>query len=199
MQRYAAEFDTARQAEIQRLQERYNQAQSGATATASVDTTGSMMATAAASAPVAPAPAGEAPAKLYKPTSPAAALTANNARATYEAFVQRVKANEDKYEIGDWRVINTEWRALDQKYDQIKGDVSGSDKAEIAKEKLKYAAFKSYDKAEARVAQGADAVEGGAKNAEVETRDERQAVGTAAANTATDVKDAGKTVGQTAN
>ncbi|UOG72742.1 hypothetical protein MTX78_11455 [Hymenobacter tibetensis] len=194
VQRYAAEFDTARQAEIQRLQERYNQAQSGATATASVDTTGSMMATAAASAPVAPAPAGEAPAKLYKPTSPAAALTATNARATYEAFVQRVKANEDKYEIGDWRVINAEWRALDQKYDQIKGDVSGSDKAEIAKEKLKYAAFKSFDKTESRASQVGDLATG--DKAEAKAKGEGVQVERAAKNTGSDVKNAGKEIGQ---
>ncbi|WP_375436166.1 hypothetical protein [uncultured Hymenobacter sp.] len=198
-QRYSAEFDTAQQAEIQRLQQRYNTVQSTAasTATASTDTAGTAMAPATTTtvAP-APAPANEPPAKLYKATSPAAALTAANARATYEAFIQRVKANEDKYEIGDWRVINAEWRALDEAYDKVKGDISARDLAEIQKEKLKYAAFKSFDKSEARASQGAAAVSTEAKEAKAETADERSKVGQAARNTASDVKEAGKDVGQ---
>ncbi|MCB2379173.1 hypothetical protein LGH70_16360 [Hymenobacter sp. BT635] len=123
-------------------------------------------------------------------------LTAANIRGTYEAFTAQIKQNENRYGIEDWRAVNADWKALDDRYDQIKNEVSTADRAEIAKEKLKYAAFKSYDKTEARVAQGADAVQGGAQNAEAETRDERQAVGTAASNTAADVKNAGKSVGQ---
>ncbi|UOQ78015.1 hypothetical protein MUN84_05180 [Hymenobacter sp. 5516J-16] len=166
-QQYNAEYDTTQQAEIQRLQERYSRAQSGssasASATASTDTTGAMMTTESAtttSVAATSTPANEAPAKLYKASNPATAMTAANARQTYEAFIQRVKANEDKYEIGDWRVINAEWRAMDKKYDQIKDEVSTKDKAEISKEKLKYAAFKSYDKTESRVSQGGDVVTG---------------------------------------
>lgn len=198
-QRYSAEYDTAQQAEIRRLQQRYMAAQSAAatsTATASTDTTSAVAPIAPTTTTVAPAPApaGEAPAKLYKATSPAAALTAANARATYEAFVQRVKANEDKYEIGDWRVINAEWRALDQKYDQIKSNVSGKDKAEIAKEKLKYAAFKSFDKTESRVSQGADVVTG--DKAEAQAKGKGVQVERAAKNTGSDVKEAGKEIGQ---
>ncbi|MDF7811640.1 DUF6565 domain-containing protein [Hymenobacter sp. YC55] len=196
-QRYSAEYDTAQQAEIRRLQQRYMAAQSTtatSTATASTDTTGAIAPVATTVATPAPAPAGEAPAKLYKATSPAAAMTAANARATYEAFVQRVKANEDKYEIGDWRVINAEWRALDQKYDQIKGDVSGKDKTEIAKEKLKYAAFKSFDKTESRVSQGADIVTG--DKAEAQAKGKGVQVERSAKNTGSDVKEAGKEIGQ---
>ncbi|MBX0290167.1 hypothetical protein K3G63_06935 [Hymenobacter sp. HSC-4F20] len=134
--------------------------------------------------------------KSYKPTNPAAQLTAANARQTYEAFVRDIKVNEDKYDIDDWRNINAEWRALDEAYDKVKKDIPARDLAEIQKEKLKYAAFKSYDKAEARVAQGADATEQGAENVAAETQDERSAVGRAASNTASDVKEAGKDVGQ---
>ncbi|UOQ70350.1 DUF6565 domain-containing protein [Hymenobacter cellulosilyticus] len=123
-------------------------------------------------------------------------LTAANIRGTYEAFTAQIKQNEDRYGIEDWRTVNADWKALDDRYDQIKNEVSTADRAEIAKEKAKYAAFKSYDKTEARVAQGADAVRGEANEVSAETRDERQAVGTAAANTAADVKDAGKSVGQ---
>ncbi|RPD48453.1 hypothetical protein DNI29_07450 [Hymenobacter sediminis] len=134
--------------------------------------------------------------QYYKLSNPAARITAANARQTYEAFVRDIKVNENKYDIDDWRNINAEWRALDEAYDKVKKDIPARDLAEIQKEKLKYAAFKSYDKAEARVAQGADATERGAENVAAETQDERSAVGRAASNTASDVKEAGKDVGQ---
>ncbi|MCC2545247.1 hypothetical protein LJY25_02225 [Hymenobacter sp. BT175] len=185
----AANWDEARKAEYEQLKTRYN------TAYAARQAAWDSRAGASASS----SGAGSAPAKLgqyYKPSQPAAALTAANARATYESFTAMVKQNENRYDIDDWRNINAEWRALDEKYDQIKDQVSTADKAEIAKEKLKYAAFKSYDKAEARASQGAAAVSGAASSAEAGTRDERQEVKTAASNTASDVKEAGKTVGQ---
>jgi hypothetical protein len=123
-------------------------------------------------------------------------LTPANIRGTYEAFTASIKENENRYGLEDWKAVNADWKALDDRYDQIKKDVSTADRAEILKEKAKYAAFKSYDKAEARVAQGADAVDNGAAKVADDTRDERQAAGSAASNTAADVKDAGKTVGQ---
>ena len=134
--------------------------------------------------------------KYYKPSSPASRVTAANARQVYESFVNDIKRNEDQYDINDWRNINAEWRALDEAYDKIKGDIPANDLAEIQKEKLKYAAFKSYDKAEARVSQGADAVSGAANDVADETQDERSAVGNAVSNTASDVKEVGKDVGQ---
>jgi hypothetical protein len=136
------------------------------------------------------------PGKYYKAMNPATQLTAANARQTYESFVNNIKQNEDRYDIDDWRYINAEWRALDEAYDKVKGDIPAKDIAEIQKEKLKYAAFKSFDKSEARVAQGADAVSSEAKEVSAETADERSKVGQAASNTASDVKEAGKTVGQ---
>ncbi|GAA4388244.1 hypothetical protein [Hymenobacter koreensis] len=136
--------------------------------------------------------------KYYQPTSPtpSAGLTAANARQTYENFIKMVQQNENRYDIDDWRNVNAEWRALDEAYDRVKGDIPAKDLAEIQKEKLKYAAFKSYDKTEARVAQGADAAQRGANEIDAETQDERSKVGQAASNTASDVKDAGKSVGQ---
>ncbi|OON70333.1 hypothetical protein [Hymenobacter sp. CRA2] len=135
------------------------------------------------------------PGKYYTATNPATQLTAANARQTYEAFVNNIKQNEDKYDIDDWRYIKTEWRALDEAYDKVKGDIPAKDLAEIQKEKLKFAAFKSFDKAEARAAQGADAVSGEARKLDANTQDERSKVGQAASNTAHDVKEAGKDVG----
>ncbi len=134
--------------------------------------------------------------QYYKPTNPAAQLTAANARATYEAFVQNVKQNEERYDLDDWRYINAEWRALDEAYDKVKGNISANDLAEIQKEKLKYAAFKSWDKTQGRAAQGANAVSDEAREIKAETADERSKVGTAVSNTASDVKEAGKDVGR---
>ncbi|WP_149867174.1 DUF6565 domain-containing protein [Solirubrum puertoriconensis] len=133
--------------------------------------------------------------KYYKPSNPAANLTATNARQTYEDFVQMVKQNEDRYDINDWRNINAEWRALDQKYEQIKGDVSGSDKAEIAKEKVKYAAFKSYDKAETRVSQGADLATGNREEAAAKGSGVR--LEQSARNAGSDAKEVGKDAAET--
>ncbi|SHK76271.1 hypothetical protein [Hymenobacter psychrotolerans] len=182
--KYADQYDDARRQEIEALRTRYTTAydkremswknRSGGTATSGTMKVG----------------------KYYKPMNPAAQITAANARTTYENFVRNIKQNEDKYDIDDWRYINSEWRALDEAYDKVKGDIPAKDLAEIQKEKLKYAAFKSFDKTEARVAQGADAVSGEAKEVKAETADERSKVGQAASNTASDVKEAGKDVGQ---
>ncbi|TGE15448.1 DUF6565 domain-containing protein [Hymenobacter elongatus] len=136
-------------------------------------------------------------ARIYQSEAPQySGLTAGTIRGTYEAFTARVNENENRYGIEDWRAVNADWRALDERYDQIKSEVSTADRAEIAKEKLKYAAFKSYDKTEARVAQGADAVGAGAQNVANETRDERQDVSNAASNTGSDVKAATRSVGR---
>lgn len=128
------------------------------------------------------------------PSNMAASLTASNARQTYEKFVSMVKQNEDQYQVADWRQINAEWRQLDQKYEGIKDDVSASDKREIAKEKAKYAAFKSYDKTESRVSQGADVVTGNREDAAAKGGGVR--VGETAGNVAGDAKELGKDVGQ---
>ncbi|UYZ64544.1 hypothetical protein [Hymenobacter weizhouensis] len=193
--KYADQYDDARRQEIEQLRTRYTTAYdkremawknrpSAAGATASSSNAGGS------------GTGTPKTGKYYKPTSPAAQLTAANARQTYEAFVRNIKQNEDKYDIDDWRAINAEWRALDESYDKVKKDISAADLAEIQKEKLKYAAFKSYDKAEARVAQGADAVGEEAQEVKAETADERSKVGRAVSNTASDVKEADKDVGQ---
>jgi len=134
--------------------------------------------------------------KYYKPSSPAAQLTAANARQTYESFIRNVKQNQERYDINDWRNINAEWRALDEAYDKVKGKIPAKDLAEIQKEKLKYAGFKSWDKTKIRTAQGANAVGEEAREVKAETADERSKVGQAVSNTASDVKEAGKDVGK---
>ena len=185
--RYADKYDDARRQQIDSLRMRYTTAYDQRVAAWNNRATG------AASAPTGTAALKVG--KYYKPTQPAAQLTAANARGTYEAFVQNVKQNEERYDLDDWRYINAEWRALDEAYDNVKGDISASDLAEIQKEKLKYAAFKSWDKTQGRAAQGANAVGEEAREVKAETADERSKVGQAASNTAADVKQAGKKVG----
>ncbi|OGX81253.1 DUF6565 domain-containing protein [Hymenobacter glacialis] len=177
--KYSSDYDEARRQEIDGLRTRYSTAYDRRQATWDARGTGGAMKMG----------------QYYKPTQPAAQLTAANARATYEAFTRDIKKNEERYDLDDWRNINAEWRALDEAYDNVKGDISARDLAEIQKEKLKYAAFKSWDKTQGRAAQGANAVSGAAQDVKAETADERSKVGQAARNTATDVKQAGKKVG----
>lgn len=186
--RYADQYDDARRQEMEALRTRY---------TAAFDKREAAWNERAKRKAGAGATSGTAKVgKYYKPTNPAGQLTAANARTTYESFVKNIKQNEDRYNLDDWRIINTEWRALDEAYDQLKGNIPARDLVEIQKEKLKYAAFKSYDKAEARATQGAAALGAGAQNTKEETADERSKVGQAVSNTASDVKEVGKDVGQ---
>ena len=193
--KYADQYDDARRQEVEALRTRYTEAFDKREA-AWKNKRNSTTRLAASTDTAAPASGAPKLGKYYKPTSPATRLTAANARATYESFVKNIKQNEDQYDIDDWRNINTEWRALDEAYDKVKGDIPARDLAEIQKEKLKYAAFKSFDKAEARASQGAAAVGNEAKEVKEGTADERSKVGRAASNTASDVKEAGKDVGQ---
>ncbi|WP_162910597.1 DUF6565 domain-containing protein [Hymenobacter oligotrophus] len=203
-----ATWDDTRKTEYEQLKTRYNTAYTrreetyrnrGAVATST--TTGGS--SAAGNSSMKPVLGIGNMGKYYKPSNPSASLTAANARQTYEDFVQMVKQNEDRYDINDWRNINADWRALDQKYEQIKGDVSTGDKAEIAKEKLKYAAFKSYDKAETRVSQGADLATGNreeaaAKGSGVRLEQSARNAGSDAKEVGKDAAETGKDAGQSA-
>lgn len=181
--RYADQYDDTRRQEIEQLRNRY---------TTAYDKREASWANRSGMASSGEMTMG----KYYKPSSPATRVTAANARQVYEDFVNEVKRNENNYDINDWRNINSEWRALDEAYDKVKGDIPVNDLAEIQKEKLKYAAFKSADKTGIRGGQAVDAVTGEAKEVANETQDERSAVGRAVSNTASDVKEVGKDVGQ---
>ncbi|GAB3824450.1 hypothetical protein [Hymenobacter jeollabukensis] len=180
-------WDEARKQEYEQLKTRYTTAydKRAAAYTASMSAGG---ASASAAMPTKPG-------KYYTPMNPAAQITAANARQTYESFVNNVKQNGGQYDIDDWRYVNAEWRALDEAYDKVKGDIPAKDLAEIQKEKLKYAGIKSANKTAVRAEQAVTDVKGEAQQAEVDTRDERSKVGQAASNTAQDVKQAGKDVG----
>ena len=189
VERYNDRFDEARRQEIEDLKNRYTAA-SQRRETNWNNRANSMSGDMGDNMTVGPM------GQYYKPSNPAGQITAANARTTYENFVKEVQNNKERYDINDWRNVNAEWRALDEAYDDVKGNMSASDLAEIQKEKLKYAATKSWDKTKLRAGQAADAVTGQANEVSAETADERSRVGQAVSNTASDVKDAGKDVGQ---
>ena len=89
-------------------------------------------------------------------------LPAADLRTTYEQFVRYVKANVDRYGIDDWRTVNADWEALNNRKEKVEDQLSADDRAEIAKEKLKYAALKTFDKTGERAAEGAAATKDGA-------------------------------------
>ena len=185
--KYAEQYDDARRQEMQALRDRYQAAY------AKREAAWNSRATATADGPLTPG-------QYYKPSNPAGTVTATNARSVYEGFVSTVKAHKEQYDLNDWRNVNAEWRALDEAYDKVKGDIPARDLAAIQKSKLEYAGVKSWDKTKLRAGQGADAVSAEAKEetaeAKAETADERSKVRRAADNTAHDVKEAGKDVGK---
>lgn len=151
--RYADRYDDTRRSEIEQLRTRYTTAYDQREAAwqnrpaAATTTTNVKLG------------------QYYKPTTTEiTAMTPQNARARYNAFVNTVDQNKSQYDIDDWRNVNADWRALDARYDQIKDNVSSEDKRQIAEEKGKYAAFKSIDKTQLRAEQGASAVAGAAKD-----------------------------------
>lgn len=186
--KYGDQYDDARRQEIEQLRTRYTTAYDKREANRASNS-GMAASGSTASGPMKMG-------KYYKLSSPASRITAANAREVYETFVAEVKRNENTYDIDDWNNINSEWRALDEAYDKVKGGIPAKDLAEIQKEKLKYATFKSYDKAGIRGNQAVGAVKGEANEVAEETQDERSDARRAADNTAQDVKEAGKDVGQ---
>ena len=137
--------------------------------------------------------------KYYTPTKSYSNISAATLPAVYQRFTADIKKNEDNYDIADWRNINADWKRLNARKDELDPTLSSSAKTEIAKQKVEYAAMKSYDKSEARVEQGADAVSSTAKNvaqdAKSTGKDVGQAVGNKAENVAQDAKSTGKDVG----
>jgi hypothetical protein len=78
------------------------------------------------------------------------ALAAADLRATFEQFVRDVKANQSRYNLDDWRLVNADWKALNARKELLEKELSVSDRATIAKEKIKYSAIKTMDKTEER-------------------------------------------------
>lgn len=69
-----------------------------------------------------------------------------DARAAYEHFVTTVETNKDAYTTEQWQVINVNWKALNGRKREIEQDISSADKAEIAKQQLKYTGIKATNR-----------------------------------------------------
>ena len=102
--------------------------------------------------------------KYYKPMKSYASTSAASLPAVYKQFTDEVNKNKDNYDIADWRNVNSDWKRLNARKDELDPTLSGDAKREIAKQKVEYAAVKSYDKTTIRAEQGADAVAGAAKD-----------------------------------
>lgn len=199
LDRYTDSYDEQRKQELDQLRNRYN------TATETRTTTwASRPAVAADGTATMPADGTSVKmGKYYKPmTSEIAVMTPQNARAKYNAFVNTVDRNKSSYDIDDWNNVNADWRAMDARYDQIKDQISGEDKRQIAEEKAKYAAFKSVDKTKIRAEQGADAVANTAEDVAHGAKEVGKDVGHGAAHVGKEIghgaAKAGKAVGHEA-
>ncbi|MBO3269263.1 DUF6565 domain-containing protein [Hymenobacter defluvii] len=195
--RYADSYDDQRKQELDQLRSRYTTA-SDARTTA---WTSRPAVSADGSATVATDGTSVKMGKYYKPmTSEIAVMTPQNAQAKYNAFVNMVDSNKSSYDIDDWNNINADWRAMDARYDQIKDQISATDKRQIAEEKGKYAAFKSVDKTKIRAEQGANAVANTAEDVAHGAKETGKDIGQGAAKVGKDVgqgaKEVGKDIGQ---
>lgn len=163
--RYADQYDDQRRQEIEQLRTRYTTAYDNREAAwrnrAGGDTAVVMN---NADASTSTAADYSTVGKYYTPTRSYSTITPANIPAVYQRFTADIKKNEDRYDIDDWRNINADWKRLNARKDELDPQLSGDAKREIAKQKAEYAALKSYDKSEARVAQGASAVENTAKD-----------------------------------
>ena len=140
--------------------------------------------------------------KYYKPMKSYTSVSAAALPAVYKKFTDDVNKNKDNYDIADWRNVNSDWKRLNARKDELDPTLSGDAKREIAKQKVEYAAVKSYDKTTLRAEQGADAVAGTAKDAYKGAKSVGKDVGNTAVNVGEKVGDkagdVGKDVGHTA-
>ena len=84
-------------------------------------------------------------------------VTANNALAVYDRFVNTVKENRDKYSREDWDEIKTLYEALDTRKNEIEKDLPGSDNMKIAKLKVQFAGLKAIRRPASKVGENEDA------------------------------------------
>ena len=124
---YANQYDDARRQEIEALRTRYTAAYDKREATWN-NRQKRQRANDSLAAPNSTSSGFLQAGQYYQPGNPATQLTAANARAIYESFVLNTKQNESRYTLADWRTINAEWRALDEAYDQVKGDIPARDR-----------------------------------------------------------------------
>lgn len=113
-------------------------------------------------------------------------ITAANIRASYENFVKQVEANKKNYTNEDWKAVEVTWNELDDRKNAIQSELSAKDKYEIGKAKTKYLAMKNASK----VGNTAGNVGSDVKDA---SKEGASKVGNTAEKVGSNVKDAAKT------
>lgn len=84
-------------------------------------------------------------------------MTAANAKATYETFVNTVSNNKDNYSREDWDEIKVLYEAMDTRKNEIEKDLSGSDNRAIAAQKIRFVAIKAVNRPGAKAEENAEA------------------------------------------
>ena len=196
----ANQYDDQRRQEIEQLRNRYTAAYDKREAAwRNRDATATAMNTDADGSTSAMADSGEeygATGKYYKPMKSYANVSAAGLPTVYKQFTDEVNKNKDNYDIADWRNVNSDWKRLNARKDELDPTLSGDAKTEIAKQKVEYAAVKSYDKTTIRAKQGADAVAGTAKDAYKGAKSVGKDVGNTAVNVGEKVGDKAGDVGK---
>lgn len=86
-------------------------------------------------------------------------MTAANAHATYERFVNTVDANRDNYSREDWDEIKVLYEAMDTRKNEIEKDLPKGDNGKIAGLKVKFAAIKATNRPGSKIDENAEAKE----------------------------------------
>lgn len=85
-------------------------------------------------------------------------VTADNILETYSTFVTTVDENRSEYSTGDEEKIEWLWDALNDRKNEVEGDISTKDNLAIAKQKARYATVVTALKAEVKYEDAAEKV-----------------------------------------
>ncbi|MES2630097.1 MAG: DUF6565 domain-containing protein [Bacteroidota bacterium] len=86
-------------------------------------------------------------------------MTAANAAATYDRFVNTVDANKDNYSREDWDEIKVLYEAMDTRKNEIEKELPKGDNGKIAGLKIKFAAIKATNRPGAKIDENSAAKE----------------------------------------
>ncbi|PSR52446.1 hypothetical protein AHMF7605_02355 [Adhaeribacter arboris] len=127
-------------------------------------------------------------------TATISALSASAIREAYDSFVEKVRANKNSFTKDEWQKVEAYYRALDDRKDAVKDQISNNDKIEIAKAKAKYETVKTGEKLDPVVSQVAADVKQTGEKVEDKAQKGAQQVGQKARETGKDAKETGSRV-----
>lgn len=87
-------------------------------------------------------------------------MTAMNAAATYERFVNTVDVNRDNYTREDWDEIKVLYEAMDTRKNEIEKDLPKGDNGKIAGLKIKFSGIKATNRPGSKIDENREAKEG---------------------------------------